>query len=128
MKEIKAFVKFMLGAEAPFEVFPTICDAHGMNLRTMKKETVGDICVFISPFIILHCPVTSLTMRNGALVGIRLIYGHITSVCALCRLLVARAGRFFFRLLAFHPLNLFLNLFLYLFLNLFAVAFFLDIL
>ena len=84
-----AVVKFMLGAEAPFasasrllEVFPTICDAHGINLRAMQEETVGDICVFIFPCLILHCPVTSLAKRNWAFVGLLFIFGHTTSVCA----------------------------------------------
>ena len=83
-----AVVIFMLGAEAPFafascflEIFPTIYYAHGMDFWTIKNITVGDFCVFIFPFLVFYCPVTSLAKRNRALVGLLFIFGHTTSVC-----------------------------------------------
>ena len=82
-----AVVKFMLGAEAPFafascllEIFPTIYYAHFLDFWTIENITVGDFCVFIFPFLVFYCPVTSLAKWNRALVGLLFIFGHTASV------------------------------------------------
>ena len=83
-----AAVIFVLGAEAPFafascflEIFPTIVYAHFADSWTIKNITVGDFRVFIFPFLVFYCPVTSLAKWNRALVGLLFIFGHTTSVC-----------------------------------------------
>ena len=79
--------EFVLGAEAPFafascflEIFPTIYYAHFLDFWTIENITVGDFCVFIFPFLVFYCPVTSLAKWNRALVGLLFIFGHSTSV------------------------------------------------
>ena len=80
-------VEFVLGAEAPFafascllEIFPTIYYAHFLDFWTIENITVGDFCVFIFPFLVFYCPVTSLAKWNRALVRLLFIFGHTASV------------------------------------------------
>ncbi len=62
---------------------PTLIDIHGANYWTMTNVAVGKICVFVSPFVIFHCPVTSPAKRNWTLVAVLLVYRHAAAVFAL---------------------------------------------